>query len=68
LKWPAGAIWWATRCPEFAMLLFMSPANGRTAFDARIPVLGPLKGGVVTEPGCKRDVGRESMRWHGKTN
>jgi len=66
LKWPAGDIWWATRCPEFAMLLFMSPANGSTVFDVLIPVLGPLKEGVVTLLGCKRGVGHESTKWHGE--
>lgn len=35
------------------MLLFRSPADGRTAFDVRIPTAVPFIRGVVTEPGCK---------------
>jgi hypothetical protein len=38
------------------MLLLRSPADGRTAFDVRIPTAVPFTRGDVTEPGCKKDV------------
>jgi len=65
--WFAGASWWATRCPVLAMLLFRSPADGGTVFDARIPTAAPFTRGDVTEPGCKRHTRRYKLtRRYGK--